>query len=94
MSELVKTEEERVVDAYYKGYRAGIAEASKNLGWLYFGEDPDPDYSKELLIVYYVDGRRHLGVCWRDFDTFKKEVLDEHPSYVLKAYRYLLEPKE
>jgi hypothetical protein len=85
---------ELVNGTYEEGYARGVEHTTRVLGWLYYGEDVEPDYSKELLVVYYVEGRRHLAVSWGSFDRFKKEILDEHPSYKLHAFRYLLEPDE
>jgi len=75
------------------GFKAGYREAEKDLGWRYF-EDGDPDWSQELLIVYYANGARHLGVSWRSKETFERDIPSKQPDYMLHAYRYLLEPVE
>jgi len=79
-------------EAYKNGYDAGHAAAYNELTWKYF-EDGEPDWSQELLVVYYVNDRRHLGVSWRDRDAFQRDILDKEPEYTLHAYRYLLEPR-
>lgn len=77
----------------FDGFKAGYREAEKDLGWKYF-EDGEPDWSQELLIVYYVNDVRHLGVSWRSKETFERDILSKEPQHMLHAYRYLLEPVE
>lgn len=79
-------------ESYARGYAQGQADALRDSGWQYF-EESDPDRSKELLVVYYVNGVRHLGVSWGNWENFQRDILDQEPEYQLHAYRYLLEPR-
>lgn len=78
--------------AYKDGYDAGYEQAFNDLDWKYFLEEP-PRKDEDLLVVYYVNDTRHLGVSWGNWEQFEREILDSAPGYKLHAYRYLLEPK-